>query len=462
MFTTDALIGFTLFWGVWLFVPLLIDGTTAIAYFIGALKAKNRYSARAEVKELSFYPTVSIIIPVYNGEDIIAACIDSLRKQTYPHNRMEILVVDNVSNDRTLEVIREEQAKQFAGVIQYISLPYKGKVGALNAGIHRIQGEIICNLDADTILHPAAILEIASEFQRDPKLAAATGAIEITPSDPKKMHPIKYAMAECEYLEYFTGFNIGRQYQSETNSLFTLAGAFSAFRKDILLRTFLYDERTVSEDTSLTLHITLRFPDMHIRCIATAVAYVDPIPSVSALYAQRVRWQRGQIEVASLYPALERHPFRLRGISLPKSLIIDHTLAFPRVVWTFLLPAMYFIGYPLTLVVSGMITMYFIYMAVDALYMIVAYMVADEVNRRRIKKHWWVVTVLPAFRWTTFWFRFGGFLEVMTESKSWRVRDPWTESALGLQRIGTTTLTFVTQTFPSRIAAILSGIVRTR
>lgn len=462
MIGTDAILGFVLFWGVWLFVPLLIDGTTAVAYFIGALRARKRYSRRAEEKELSFYPLVSIIIPVYNGEGVIGNCLESLRRQSYPHQRLEILVVDNLSNDRTLEIIREEQTVPFGGTLQYLSLPFQGKVGALNAGIHRVNGEIIFNLDADTVLHVNAILEIAREFQADPKLAAATGAIEITSVKDQGLHPIKYAMAEAEYLEYFTGFNIGRQYQSETGSLFTLAGAFSAFRRDILHRTFLYDQRTVSEDTSLTLHIATRFPEMTVRCVSTAVAYVDPVPSLSALYAQRVRWQRGQIEVASLYPTLERHPFRLRGISLPKSLLIDHTLAFPRVVWTFLLPSMWFIGYPLSLVISGMITMYFIYMFVDAMYMVVAYILADEVNRKRIRKHWWIFAFMPAYRWTTFWFRFGGFLTVMTEGKSWRVRDPWTESALGVQRVGTTTLTFLTQSFLPRISAVLSGIMRTR
>ena len=137
-------------------------------------------------------------------------------------------------------------------------------------------------------------------------------------------------------------------------------------------------------------------------------------------------------------------------------------LAFPRVVWTFLLPSMYFIGYPLTLVVSGMITMYIIYMFVDGLYMVVAYLLANDLNRRRIRRIWWLFTFLPAFRWTLFWFRFGGFLEVLTESKSWRVRDPWTESALGVQRVGTTTLTFLTQSFLPRITSILGGILRTR
>ena len=53
MIGTDAILGFVLFWGVWLFVPLLIDGTTAVAYFIGALRSRKRYTRRAEERELN-------------------------------------------------------------------------------------------------------------------------------------------------------------------------------------------------------------------------------------------------------------------------------------------------------------------------------------------------------------------------------------------------------------------------
>lgn len=276
------------------------------------------------------------------------------------------------------------------------------------------------------------------------------------------MHPFKYLMAEAEFLEYYAGFRIGRQYQSQTKSLFTLAGAFSAFRRDVLLKTFLYDERTVSEDTDLTFFIARQFPERSVVAVGPAIAFVHPTESVKALYAQRLRWQRGQLEVASQYPDFERHPFRIKGLAISKSLLIDHTLAFPRVVWTFLLPMMYFVGYPLTLVVSATLSMYLIYMVVEGLYQFVAYMVAEGTAKARIRRHWWMFLFMPAYRWTTFWFRFGGFLAVMMENKEWRVSDPVTETKQGVQRVSTLTLTFLTQSFLPRLAALVGGVLRTK
>ncbi|MBI4304758.1 MAG: glycosyltransferase [Chloroflexi bacterium] len=458
---TDELIGFILYWGVWLLVPMLIDGVTAVAYFTGAFKARRRLRGRQRSSHLDYCPLVSIVVPVYNGGHVLAACLESMRRQTYPHDRIEILVVDNKSSDDTLQVVAGEQERPFEGSIQFITLPYKGKVGALNAGIHRVNGEIICNVDADTTLHPDAIREVVLELEHDPELGAATGAIEIAPVDSGTMHPVRFITAECEFLEYYTGFNIGRQYQSETASLFTLAGAFSAFRREVLLQTFLYDQRTVSEDTSLTFSIAERFPNMRTRVISSAIAYVEPAPGLQALYAQRVRWQRGQIEVAALHQKFVRHPFRINGISLPKALIVDHTLAFPRVVWTFLMPTMYLMGYPLMLVVSATLSMYLIYMGVDLIYQLVAYSLADATSRRRLRRDWWLFLFMPAFRWTVFWFRFAGFLTALTEAQEWRARAPWLEARDGVARLSASTVMFFTQSLP-RAAALLAGIVKGR
>jgi putative glycosyltransferase (exosortase G-associated) len=466
---TDSLVGFVIFWGVWLFVPMLVDGVTAAAYFVGALRARGDSHIKGSAEPLQSYPLVSIIIPVYNGAKVIPACVEAVRRQSYPHRQIEVLIVDNQSTDETRQVVLSEQSKPFAGRIQWISLPYRGKPGALNAGIYRVNGDIIANIDADTILHKDALLEMVRAFEQEPKLAAATGAIEVWPADldpitgeKRLVHPIRYILAEAEFLEYFVGFRIGRQYQSQTNSLFTLAGAFSAFRREILLRTFLYDRRTVSEDTDLTFFIAANFPDRRVRVVGPAIAYVEPTETLRALYAQRVRWQRGQLEVAAMYPKFERHPFRIKGITLPKSLIVDHTLAFPRVVWTFLMPMMYFLGYPLGLVVSATLSMYLIYMVVEALYVAVAYLIAEGDQRRRILRHWWMVLFTPAYRWMTFWFRFGGFLAVMMEPKQWRVRDPLTQTREGLQRVSAATLTFLTGTFIPRIAALFGLTVRPR
>ena len=355
---TASLLGFFIFWGIWLSIPLLIDGVTALCYLAGGFWMNQTHHRERRGHVLSSYPKISLIVPVFNGESVIRRCIESIFKQNYPHDRLEIIVVDNLSSDGTLEVVREKQCNPFDGSLHYFSLPFKGKSWALNAGIYRSNGDIICSLDADVRLLPNAIYRVVQAFDYDPTLAAVTGAVEVRELlKEERAHPLKYLSGECEFLEYYAGFRIGRQYQSLTHSLFTLAGAFSGFRRDVLLQTPLFQNQTVSEDTHLTFEIHRNFEGMRLECLPDAIAYVDPAPSLSALYAQRVRWQRGEIEVASLFKDFLRLSFGLRGISLPRSLIVDHTLAFPRVIWTFLMPMLYFFGYSLEVVVSSTLSM---------------------------------------------------------------------------------------------------------
>jgi len=231
-------------------------------------------------------------------------------------------------------------------------------------------------------------------------------------------------------VEYFSAFRIGRQSQTLLNSVFTLAGAFSFFRREILFKLPQYSNRTVSEDTDITFSVRERFPDTVIACLNQAIAYVEPFSNLSALYSQRVRWQRGEIEVAACNPhLLTKNLFKLKGISPAKTLVVDHTLAFPRVVWTFLLPMLFLFGYPLSLVTAAAIAMYLCYMAVDALIMANCYLLGHQEARSRLRKSWWLFTVLPIYRFILFWFRLGGFLAVLNDPPQWRTSPPWQEAA---------------------------------
>lgn len=95
-------------------------------------------------------PVISIIIPVYNGQDYLENGIRSIQAQTYPQK--EIIIVDDGSTDHTRDVCRKLTQKY--DNIQVILLHDEGVSAARNAGIDRAGGEYLMFVDADDRLHP--------------------------------------------------------------------------------------------------------------------------------------------------------------------------------------------------------------------------------------------------------------------------------------------------------------------
>lgn len=104
------------------------------------------------------YPKVSVIIPVVNEANNIQKCLERLRNQTYPKDKLEIIVVDGMSKDKTREIIQafknglsEEQSHQFLHIRLVDNL--KGqRASALNIGIKEAKGNVIIRIDARAVI----------------------------------------------------------------------------------------------------------------------------------------------------------------------------------------------------------------------------------------------------------------------------------------------------------------------
>jgi hypothetical protein len=97
----------------------------------------------AKGKDRRLPPMVSVIIPVLNDPDGIRRCIDALRRQSYPEDRYELIVVDNGSTDSTPDVAAELGARLFRETTK------KGSYAARNTGLENADGEILAFTDAD-------------------------------------------------------------------------------------------------------------------------------------------------------------------------------------------------------------------------------------------------------------------------------------------------------------------------
>ncbi len=114
---------------------------------------------------------LSFVIPAYNEEKYLGACLSSILEQIkqHPETDFEVIVVNNASTDNTREV-----AQKFENV-KIIDEPNKGLVKARNAGFKACTGELIANIDSDSILTPNWISRVLKEFENNKKLAALSG-----------------------------------------------------------------------------------------------------------------------------------------------------------------------------------------------------------------------------------------------------------------------------------------------
>jgi glycosyltransferase involved in cell wall biosynthesis len=109
-------------------------------------------------------PTVSVVIPVYNGEKFVARAINSVLAQTVPV--LEVIVVNDGSKDGTSEVLAG-----FAAPVRVISIPNGGVANARNTGIRAARGEWVAFLDADDIWFPEKIAHQLAGLKACPDVA---------------------------------------------------------------------------------------------------------------------------------------------------------------------------------------------------------------------------------------------------------------------------------------------------
>ncbi|BAU63607.1 glycosyl transferase family 2 [Stanieria sp. NIES-3757] len=119
------------------------------------------------ISQQKYLPSVSIIVPIYNGETDLHQLIKCLFKQTYPKELSEYLLVDNNSSDRTAIILKEAQqtASEKGMKLRHLSeKEIQSSYAARNLGIRKAQGEILVFTDTDCRPQPDWLEKIVQPF----------------------------------------------------------------------------------------------------------------------------------------------------------------------------------------------------------------------------------------------------------------------------------------------------------
>ncbi|HXN72588.1 MAG TPA: glycosyltransferase [Candidatus Acidoferrales bacterium] len=228
-----------------------------------------------------YKPNVTVMIPAYNEESVIVDTVRSALASVYP--KLEILVIDDGSSDRTAELVRSNFARDPR--VRLLLQPNRGKPAALNHALSEATGEIVVSIDADTIVDPEAVPRLVRHFV-NPKVGAVAGNVKV-------MNRNKW-LTRWQALEYITSQNLEKRAFDLLNCIPVVPGAAGAWRTDLLRANGGFSGDTVAEDTDLTL--TIRRNGWKILYDEDAIGRTEVPDTVEALIRQRFRWTFGTLQ----------------------------------------------------------------------------------------------------------------------------------------------------------------------
>lgn len=406
-----------LFWLAWVILPLIIEIIPSIFNFFILI---HKYFHRRRVVIPELYPEITIIVPVYNSSDTLYRCLESIHLSSYDNRLITVFLVDNGSRDNSFEIFEKCQM-EFSDLTMQWMTSNQGKSKALNKALFNSRGKYIINVDSDGRFEKDAIKNIVIRFESSMQTHCLTGVILTEHDEIEKTEEFLLRhVRRLEYLEYCQAFLAGRNFSSETNGLYTLSGAFSAFKKSTILQTAMYNTDTICEDTHITFQIKRQ--KKRIELCENAIFYVAPIDNMAKLYTQRQRWQVGELEVFHMFYG---NNMRIRNIfknSDFRIILFDHTFAFPRFIWYFALIALSLFNYSFKTVLTALLLIYALYVLTTFLYFLNVCMFLKKFKEdlRYYIKQLPYILLYPLYNMYTFVLRFMGIINSINRASSWK------------------------------------------
>src|SRR5580692_5857096 len=260
----------------------------------------------------SYRPKVAVLIPAYNEEKVIERTVRAVLNSDYP--KLRVIVIDDGSKDRTLEVARAAFAEEEArGTVLILGKPNSGKASALNHGIEHIgDAEIFVGIDADTIIAPDAISRLVPHFI-NPKIGAMAGNAKVG----NRVN----LWTRWQALEYITSQNFERRALDVLGAVSVVPGAIGAWRVSAVREAGGYHIDTVAEDADLTMALLRR--GYRVEYEDMALAFTEAPTNANGLMRQRFRWSFGILQAVYKHRGVFARKGVLGWVALPNIVIFQ-------------------------------------------------------------------------------------------------------------------------------------------
>ena len=204
-----------------------IYGIAVTAYILSRFVLAESYKYHGPMNEI--LPSVSVVIPAYNEEKHIEKTILHHVNSDYPKDRLEVIVVNDGSKDKTSQAVGEVARENPGTSIKLIDHSENlGKRKALATGIRAATGDVIVTNDSDSFVDSDAVRRIVQPLQ-DATVGGVTGHADV-------FNWNENLLTRIQYVRYFVAFRVYKAAESLYDSVICLSGCLAAYRKDTLMQ----------------------------------------------------------------------------------------------------------------------------------------------------------------------------------------------------------------------------------
>lgn len=248
--------------------------------------------------DVDYTPGVTIIIPCFNEEEWIDRTIISCINQDYPIDKLEVIVVDDCSKDKSVERIQQvieelsKEAKRFHvkdRLKYFVQEENQGKRDALARGVLEASHDLVVFVDSDSFLDPFAIRNLVQPF-KDPKMGGVSGRTDVA-------NTFTNTLTKMQSVRYYIAFRIMKAAEAYFDAVTCLSGPLSCYKKQIIIdnmdswlnQKFLGQRATFGDDRAMTNFVLKNHRTSYQD---TAICSTIVPNKYKVFLKQQMRWKR--------------------------------------------------------------------------------------------------------------------------------------------------------------------------
>ncbi|MBL3657907.1 glycosyltransferase [Fulvivirga sediminis] len=267
--------------------------TLKISFLIYILVLYLRYKPVKSVSD-DLLPTTTVIVPAYNEGELVWQTLKSLANSDFPEEKLQLIAIDDGSQDDTWEWMKKAKAELGDRVAIYQQPQNKGKRHALYRGFHLAKGEVFVTVDSDSVVSEDTLRNMVSPFVANKEFGAVAGNVRV-------LNNKKALIPRMLNVSFTYSFEFIRSAQSLLGSVLCTPGALAAYRgkavmaclNDWINQKFMGQPSDIGEDRAMTNMILKQ--GYKVLFQRDAYVFTNTPERYQNLYKMFIRWERSNV-----------------------------------------------------------------------------------------------------------------------------------------------------------------------